>query len=539
MSNGMEIQLLDVRQHKAVLTQQQERLDRWCANGDVRGEALIRYALAEMESNADLRNCTPTSVYLALLACAVTGLPPGKLRGLSFLVPFTNTKKDGNNEYKVSEATFMMGWRGVKHIGYRAGLDLVSAVIHDRDDFDFDKGTASFVRYKPALRGVGPVIGSAAWCKLPRGGLEVEYLNAEELEKVKQAATRFRKSPAWDGPFRDQMERKTALKRLGKQIEVGEEFFKANMLEDAQEGERGSQVAVLDELTDGSATKLLGQQSAEAAAFGALPRPTQVQVPAEKPNDGKLATAADKARTADAKRAARPTTPAASGGSAPPSNAPAQSSDAKPSSSNSSASSSAGVAASPTNPTPATSSAGSASLPASAATPAASSSPASTTAPARAASSSAAAATSVSAPADQSPPPSESSETFGDVAGEPAPDEAFDVSFGDASDDPVDRQPETREDWLNAFRAWAAAHPNREDVLADDSWIPIFRGWLSVCTSKAGMDQDKPVFTDWSKAAHLTSGRKADPARNISAIPPDRQIAQMQDEFARRYREVP
>src|SRR3954470_6731033 len=212
MAQGQEIQLADVRRHELVLGKQAEQLQKWCTGGggEVRAEALIRYALAEMAVNDDLRGATPTSVYLALLACGVTGLVPGKLRGYSYLVTFGNMKKDDEGkEYKVQEATFMMGWRGCKHIGYRSGLDLVSAVIHEHDDFDFDKGSAPFVRYKPALKGQGPVIGTAAWCVLPRGRLEVEYMSKDELEKVKQAATRIRKSPAWDGPFRDQMERKT------------------------------------------------------------------------------------------------------------------------------------------------------------------------------------------------------------------------------------------------------------------------------------------------------------------------------------------
>src|SRR5882672_1112418 len=181
MSTGMEIQLADVRKHEAILVAQQDKLDKWCSGGEVRGEALIRYALAEMSTNDDLRQCTPTSIYLALLACGVTGLVPGKLRGYSFLVPFGNTRKDGNNEYKVQEATFMMGWKGVKHIGFRSGLRMISAVIHENDIFDYDKGTNAFVKYREALKGQGPMIGAAAWCDLPKGGLELEFLNMQTL----------------------------------------------------------------------------------------------------------------------------------------------------------------------------------------------------------------------------------------------------------------------------------------------------------------------------------------------------------------------
>lgn len=521
MSNGMEIQLADVSKHGSVLAKQQEELDKWCSTSEVRGEALIRYALAEISVNHDLRACTPTSIYLALLACGVTGLVPGKLRGHSFLVPFGNTHKDAaGKEYRVSEATFMMGWRGVKYIGYRSGIDLVSAVIREHDDFDFDKGTAAFVRFKPALKGGGRVIGAAAWAKLPRGNLEVEYLNSEELEKIKQAATRIRKSPAWDGPFRDQMERKSALKRLGKQTLDGEEFFKASLIEQAQD-DHGDAAAALDQLTDGAATRFLGRQSAEAAAFGHLPRPAQAQIPAgDTPvhalgvagpvgtaaNAPKLQTATNKARAADKARTPPP-------------------------------------AATPTSPTPAAASNGSASPPASAATPAANLPPASNTAPppstASTSSSISAAGPGAEAPAGPSRPSQDASSEFGDVASEPKADDDFDTSFGDDSDDPVDRTPTTRADWIEAFQRWAAAHPTRDSVLADESWLRIFQGWAAACTSKEQLDEDKPIFIQWTRNVGLTSGRKVDPAKGVAAVPPDRPIVMMQDAFLRRYQAVP
>lgn len=92
---------------------------------------------------------------------------------------------------------------------------------------------------------------------------------------------------------------------------------------------------------------------------------------------------------------------------------------------------------------------------------------------------------------------------------------------------------------MAAFQTWAAAHPTRDDVLGDDSWIVIFRGWANSCRTQKEMDEDKPVFQEWSKNCKLTYGRKADPAKGIAAIAPDKQIRQMQDEFAKRYRVVP
>ena len=288
MTTGMELQVLNVAQHEQFLSKQRDRLDKWCLPAaNLRADALVRHALHEMSIDDKLQACTPTSIYLALMACAVTGLVPGKMRSLAFLIPFNNTKKlvdsQGNGrEVTTTEATFMPGWRGIKLTGFRAGLDMVSAVIHQNDDFDFDKGTTPFVRYKPALKGSGPVIGTACWVKLPRGGLEVEYLSLDDLGKIELAAKAKSggKSPAWDGPFKDQMQRKSALRRLGKQIEMGEDFHRAELIENTHD-QAGTIAGALDIITDGEATRALTSASTESAVFGGAPRPAQVQVPAQ------------------------------------------------------------------------------------------------------------------------------------------------------------------------------------------------------------------------------------------------------------------
>jgi len=253
-----------VRNHMSFINNHSGVIEKFCAPG-TRADALQAYVEHELNADEKLRACTPASVYLALMACAVTGLLPGKLRGLAYLIPFGN------------QATFMIGWRGYKYQAIRAGLDFQSAVIRQRDDFDFDKGTLAFVRYKPALGGGGEIIGSAAWCKMPRGGLELEWLDMVALAAVQKAAEKRAPSPAWRGDFRDQMMRKSALRRLGKQVEMGEEFYKADLVERSMD-EYGTLATGLDVVTDGAATRVLAQQSVEAAAFGAAPRPPQAQV---------------------------------------------------------------------------------------------------------------------------------------------------------------------------------------------------------------------------------------------------------------------
>lgn len=474
MAEETGMQLYNVNQHQALLQKQAAKLDEWCLpQANMRSDALIRHALHEMSLDSTLMACTPTSIYLALLACAVTGLVPGKMRSLAFLIPFKNIKKivdaqGYGKEVTVHEATFMRGWRGVKLIGFRAGLDMVSVAVHQNDDFDFDKGSASFVRYKPALRGAGPIIGTAAWAKLPRGGLEVEYMDLEELGKIEAFATSKGGSAAWSGPFKHEMQRKSALRRLGKQLEMGEDFHRAEMIENAIDS--GSVVGALDVITQGEASRALAETTTQAMAFGALPagkpepvRSPQVQVPAAV-TEGTRPTQAPRgvARVVAAKEAqaaANPTTPAASPASQGPaaSSPPSQTGSASTSSAPASAAAQTAAGSSPSKLDAAKAAVAAKAVPTASAPP-----PSVPTASTASASPASSTETSGSA----------SGEALGDVAGEPAADEQFDTSFGEDPEDGVEVSTQPTEKSVDVFLAWLAGCKTREEIMAGKGeWI--------------------------------------------------------------------
>ena len=468
MAEETGMQLYNVTQHQALLQKQAAKLDEWCLpQANIRSDALIRHALHEMSLDSNLQACTPTSIYLALLACAVTGLIPGKMRSLAFLIPFKNTKKNRDDngigrEITVHEATFMRGWRGVKLIGFRAGIDMVSVAVHQNDDFDFDKGSTPFVRYRPALRGAGPVIGAAAWANLPRGGLEVEYMDLEELGKVEAFATSKSNggSAAWSGPFKAEMQRKSALRRLGKQLEMGEDFHRSELIENALDNS-GSIAGALDVITNGEATRAITAANTDAMAFGALPagkpepaRPAQVQVAAQVTEQPKPVTqlrgAAGKLAAREA-AAANPTTPATASTT---STAPTQS----------------GTPATPSSATPAVvssqPSAPASKLDAAKAAVAAKSTPTASAPPPSVPSASTASAS----PESNTASSGAASGEFGDVANEPAADEQFDASFGeDPEDSPPPPAPEKS---VEGFIAWLATCKTRAEIQAGkDEWI--------------------------------------------------------------------
>jgi len=267
--------LATVGDHQAFLTRQEEKLARWMTGG-LKSESMIRFALHQIQTDDLLRACTPTSVYMALLSCAVSGLEPGPLKGEAFLIPRKSTKKYVENgigkEITITEATFMAGWKGIQKQCRRAGINVVANVVHERDVFEIDQGTNQHVLHKPALTNRGAVIGAVAWAKLPNNGLEIEWLDLERIEKIRMAGGG--KSDAWTKWY-DQMARKSALRSIGKRLPMGDDYYRARELDLAYE--QGNPVSpVLDEYTDGAASEVVGRDVVEVAAFRKAPDPEMV-----------------------------------------------------------------------------------------------------------------------------------------------------------------------------------------------------------------------------------------------------------------------
>lgn len=240
-----------IKSHKAFLDARMSQIQRWVRQG-VSPEALVRFTLMDMSTNKKLRECSPQSIYLGLLACAVTGLEPGALKGEAYLVPFAQ------------QAVFMPGWRGLVKQARRSRevTGIVANVVRERDTFDLDLGTDNRVIHKPAMTGErGDVIGAYAIASMIGGHREIEWMDREDLERIRKIAEARGKSPAWsDWP--DQMARKSPIRRLAKRLPLGSDYYVALALEQAHDEDR-SQAEVLDIETEGEASRVA---SSEAAA---------------------------------------------------------------------------------------------------------------------------------------------------------------------------------------------------------------------------------------------------------------------------------
>lgn len=240
-----------VKVHQEFLQAREGQLQRWIS-ASIDPRALVRYAILDMSSpKADkLRACTPQSIYMGLLACAVAGLEPGSLKGHAYLVPFKG------------QAQYMAGWKGYV-VQARRSLEVRSVspnVVFANDTFDLDLGGGMPPVHKPALNGArGDIIGAYAVAKLVGSrdsivSYEVEWMDREDLDAVRKAGKRGEhESDAWrDWP--DQMMRKAPVRRIAKRLPMGGDYYRGLAIEQAQEDGK-SAADVIDVFTEGEGTR--------------------------------------------------------------------------------------------------------------------------------------------------------------------------------------------------------------------------------------------------------------------------------------------
>lgn len=281
-----------VSKHKAFLDTRMSQITKWVRQG-VRAEAIVRFALLDLANSEKLRQCSEQSIYLALLACAVTGLEPGALKGEAYLVPFAK------------EAVFMPGWKGlVKQARRSREVEaIVANVVREQDTFDMDLGTANTIVHKPARKERGEVIGAYGIATMQGGLRELEWMDRDDLDAIQKVAESRGKSPAW-GNWEDQMQRKSVIRRLCKRLPLGGDYFAGLALDQADTPAEYKNI--IDIETDGEATRTDGRaqvaggmrDQVESAVETSAPRTNK---PAEKPPaEDKPASASNYTKTAAA-----------------------------------------------------------------------------------------------------------------------------------------------------------------------------------------------------------------------------------------------
>lgn len=160
---------------------------------------------------------SPMTVIQAALKAATFDLPVDQSLGYAYIVPFDNYKKDLG--VKKSEATFILGWKGMHQLAVRTGVYKTINVIDVREGElkSYNRLTEEialdFIEDETE-RDALPVIGYVGYYKLINGTEKTIYRTVKQIENHEK---RFRKGEYMGKGWRDNwddMARKTVYREL-------------------------------------------------------------------------------------------------------------------------------------------------------------------------------------------------------------------------------------------------------------------------------------------------------------------------------------
>lgn len=173
-------------------------------------DKFIRVAQTAITMNPSLAQCEKATLYTAFLQCAQDGLIPDSREAA--IVPFAG------------KAKYMPMVGGIcKRIRNSGEISVVDAlVVYEKDHYEAwtdEKGP--HFKHRKAGKDRGKPICTYAYAIGKDGGVFFEEIDEEDMAEIKKIAlsklpVEKQKGAIWNGPFEDEMRRKSALRRLGK-----------------------------------------------------------------------------------------------------------------------------------------------------------------------------------------------------------------------------------------------------------------------------------------------------------------------------------
>lgn len=162
----------------------------------------------------------PLTVIQSALKAATFDLPVDQNLGYAYIVPFKNNKKmDDGTWVKKTEATFMLGWKGMHQLALRTGAYKNINVIDIREGElkSYNRLTEEVeivFEEDDDRRDALPVVGYLGYYKLINGAEKTIYMTVSQIKKHEE---RYRKGDKQGKGWRDDwdaMARKTVYRKL-------------------------------------------------------------------------------------------------------------------------------------------------------------------------------------------------------------------------------------------------------------------------------------------------------------------------------------
>jgi recombination protein RecT len=191
-------------------------------------ERLIRTIVVSVERLPKLLECDRQSLFNAAMSAAVLGLEVDGVTGQAYLIPFKG------------RAQLVIGYKGYNTLAARSGITITGAVVREGDEFDYELGSAAFIRHRPKSGGAKDRRIIAAWAcaqSMDRPMVPM-VLTIDELMAVKAKSPGAGRS---DSPWNDPsigfpaMCEKTAKRRLARSMPLNVMHLAARMDEAVDE----------------------------------------------------------------------------------------------------------------------------------------------------------------------------------------------------------------------------------------------------------------------------------------------------------------
>jgi recombination protein RecT len=188
-------------------------------------ERLIRTIVISAQRLPKLLECDRQSLFNAAMSAACLGLEVDGVTGQAYLIPFKG------------RAQLVVGYKGYNTLAARSGITITGAVVREGDEFDYQLGSAAFVRHKPK-GSKGKITHAWACAQSMSRPAVVEVLDIDELMAVKAKSPGASRS---DSPWNDPaigfpaMCQKTVKRRLARSLPLNVMHLAARMDEAVDE----------------------------------------------------------------------------------------------------------------------------------------------------------------------------------------------------------------------------------------------------------------------------------------------------------------
>lgn len=201
-------------------------------------ERLFQLAISAINQTPKLAECDPATLLSCVMKCSALGIEPSAVDGLgrAYIIPRWNSKT------RKSEATFMLGYKGMIALARRSGeiKDISARAVYQGDTFEYEFGLDEKLRHVPLNRrhseGEKPEF---VYCvaHFKDGGHYFDVMTAAEIEAIRK-----RSSAAESGPWvtdYEAMAKKTVVRRAFPYLPVSIEAQSAAIADETVPDYRG------------------------------------------------------------------------------------------------------------------------------------------------------------------------------------------------------------------------------------------------------------------------------------------------------------